>query len=140
MSEEIKVIARRFFEEAERGRTPTELCAPGFTAHFTGAPAMDLEGFDQFESMIRSAFSDIRHPIEDIVGEGGTVAARLRFEGNHTGDFMGVPASGKYFSIGGTAFMRITGGTVAEFWGFLDQMGLMQQIGGLATPAQAKLA
>lgn len=137
MSDENRALARSFFEEADRGMTPVELCAPGFTAHFPGPPPMDLAGFDQFEAMIRSAFSDMKHLIEDMVGEGDRVAVRLRLEGTHTGAFMGVPASGKHFSVEGTAFLRIAGGKLAELWGFLDQMGLMQQIGGLPAPGQA---
>ena len=137
MAADNEALARSFFKEADRGRTPVELCAAGFTAYFPGSPPMDLEGFDQFEAMIRSAFSDIRHPIEDLVGVGDDVAVRLRFEGTHTGDFMGVPASSKRFSVDGTAFLRIAGGKVTRFWGFLDQLGLMQQIGGLPAPAQA---
>lgn len=137
MSADSKALARKYFEEADRGRTPVELCAPGFTAHFPGPPPMDLESFDRFESMIRSAFSDIRHPIEDVVGEGDRVAVRLRLEGTHTGDFMGVPATGKQFSVEGTAFLHIVEGKVAQLWGSLDQLGLMQQIGGLPAPAQA---
>jgi steroid delta-isomerase-like uncharacterized protein len=136
MSAANKALARRFFAEADRGRTPVELCAPGFTAQFPGPPPMDLEGFDQFEAMIRSAFSNIEHPIEDMVGEDDEVAVRLRMEGTHTGDFMGVPASGKRFSVEGTAFLRIVGGKVAQLWGFLDQLGLMQQIGGLPAPGR----
>jgi predicted ester cyclase len=50
---------------------------------------------------------------------------------------MDVPASGKQFSVEGTAFLRIAGTKVAQLWGFLDQMGLMQQIGGLPAPGQA---
>jgi predicted ester cyclase len=137
MSAANEALARSFFNEADRGRTPVELCAAGFTAHIPGPPPMDLEGFDQFEAMIRSAFSDIRHPIEDLVGEGDKVAVRLRFEGTHTADFMGVPASGRQFSVQGTAFLHIAGGKVAQLWGALDQLGLMQQIGGLPAPAQA---
>jgi predicted ester cyclase len=111
-----------------------ELCAPGFTAQFPGPPPMDLEGFDQFEAMIRSAFSNIEHPIEDMVGEGDEVAVRLRMEGTHTGDFMGCPGQRR---AEGRAFLRIAGGKVAQFWGFLDQLGLMQQIGRLPAPAGA---
>jgi len=79
---------------------------------------MDLEGFDQFEAMFRSAFSNQQHAIEDLVGEGDAVAVRLRFEGVQTGDFMGVPASGKHFSVEGTAFLRIADGKVAQLWAF----------------------
>jgi steroid delta-isomerase-like uncharacterized protein len=130
MSEQNKAFARNLFEEADRGRTPVELCAPGFTAHFPGSPPMDLEGFDRFETAIHSAFSEMSHPIEDMVGEGDNVAVRLRMEGTHTGDFMGVPASGKHFSVEGTAFLRIAEGKLAEFWGIFDQLGLQEQIGG----------
>jgi predicted ester cyclase len=133
MSAANKALARSFFQEADRGRTPVELCSPDFTAYFPGFPPMDLEGFDQFEAMIRSAFSNIEHPIEDLVGAGDDVAVRLRFEGIHTGDFVGAPASGQYFSVEGAAFLRIVGGKVARFWGFLDQLGLMKQIGGPPT-------
>jgi predicted ester cyclase len=131
MSEENKALARNFFEQADRGRTPVELCAAGFTAHFPGPGQMDLEEFDQFEAMIRSAFSDIRHPIEDIVGEGETVAVRLRLEGTHTGVFGGIPASGRHFSVEGTAFLHIAEGKVTQFWGFLDQVGLMEKLSEL---------
>jgi steroid delta-isomerase-like uncharacterized protein len=97
---------------------------------------MDLEGFDRFEATFRSAFSNQEHALEDLVGEGDRVAVRLRFEGVHTGDFMGVPASGRHLSVEGTAFLRIANGKVAQLWGFLDQMALLQQIGGLPTPVQ----
>jgi len=130
MSEQNKAFARSFFQEADRGRTPVELCASGFTAHFPGFPPMDLEGFDQFETAIHSAFSEMSHPIEEIVGEGDNVAVRLRMEGTHTGDFMGVPASGKRFSVDGSAFLRIAEGKVAELRGIFHQVGLVQQIGG----------
>jgi hypothetical protein len=34
MAPDNEALARSFFEEADRGRTPVELCAAGFTAHF----------------------------------------------------------------------------------------------------------
>jgi steroid delta-isomerase-like uncharacterized protein len=137
MSAENKALARRYFEEADRGGTPVELCAPGFTAHFPGFPPMDLAAYDQFTAAFHAPFSDLRHPIEEVIGDGDRVAVRLRFEGTHMGDFMGVPASGRHLSVEGTAFLHIADGKVAEFWGFLDQMGLMQQIGGLPAPGPA---
>jgi hypothetical protein len=84
MSAANKALSRAPFEAADRGRTPVELCVPGFTAQFPGPPPMDLEGLDQFEAMIRSAFSNIGRPIEDMVGEGDEVAVRLRMKGTPT--------------------------------------------------------
>ena len=110
MSGENKALTRSFFDQADRGRTPVELCAADFTAQFPGLPPMDLEGFDQFEAMFRSAFSSIEHVLEELVEEGDDVAVRLRFEGIHMGDFMGVPPSDKQFSVEGAAFLRIARG------------------------------
>jgi predicted ester cyclase len=128
-------LALRFFEEADRGTTPLALLAPDFTAYFNGVPPMDATAFDEFESVVRAAFSGIRHRIEGIVAHEHDVAVRLIFEGTHTGDFMGVPASGKRIAVDSSAFLRISGDKITTLWGFLDQFGLMQQIGGLPAPS-----
>jgi predicted ester cyclase len=137
MSTDHTTLARRFFEESDRGRTPGELCGPGFTAHFPGFPPMDLAAYDQFAAMFHAPFSEIKHPIDEVIGDGDKVAVRLRFEGTHTGEFMGVPASGRHFSIEGTAFLHVADTKIVDLWGSLDTMGLMQQIGGLPIPSQA---
>jgi predicted ester cyclase len=131
-----KTVTRRFFEEADQGRTPVELCGAGFTANFSGLPVMDLEAFDQFEAMIRAAFSGIRHDLAELVADGDTVAVRLVFRGTHTGEFMGTGATSKHAAVDGTAFLHIAGGKVTQLWG-LDQLGLLQQIGAQPAPGQA---
>lgn len=131
MSQPNTDLVRTFFAEADRGRTAVELLSPGFTAEFTGLPPMDTQAYDQFEETVRAAFSDIRHRLEDLVAESDTVAVRLTLEGTHTGEFLGVPASGAHISVEGTAFLRVADGRITRLWGFLDQMGLMQQIGAL---------
>jgi hypothetical protein len=107
MSTDHTTLAGRFFEESDRRRTPGELCGAGFTAHFPGFPAMDMAAYDQFAAMFHAPFSDIKHPIDEVIGDGDKVAVRLRFEGTHTGQFMGVPASGRHFSVEGTAFLHV---------------------------------
>jgi predicted ester cyclase len=136
MSEKQGALALRFFEEADRGRTPLELLAPGFTAYFNGVPPMDAAAFDGFETMIRAAFSDIHHRVEAVVVRDDDVAVRLTFEATHTGEFMGVHSAGTRVAVDGTAFLRIAEDRIATMWGFLDQLALMQQIGGLPTTSQ----
>lgn len=135
MSEENKAIVRSFLEVQDREeRTPAELCSPDFTAHLAGAPPMDLAAFEQFEAVFSAGFSNIRHSLEDIVAEGDRVAFRMTMDATHTGEFMGLPASGKQVSFLGIGIMRIADGKVADYWGSPDRMGLMQQIGALPTP------
>jgi predicted ester cyclase len=126
-------LALEFFAEADRGHTPLNLLAPDFTAYFNGVPPMDASAFDGFESLFGASFSDIHHRIEGVVVQDNDVAVRLIIEGTHTADFMGVHPAGTRIAVDGSAFFRIVGDKVATLWGFLDQYGLMQQIGGLST-------
>ena len=46
--EENKAIIRNFFEKTNReGRIAVEFCAPGFSSHISGIPAMNLQPFQQ---------------------------------------------------------------------------------------------
>lgn len=134
MSQPTTDLVRTFFGEADSGRTAVELLSPGFTAEFTGLPPMDTHGYDQFEADVRAAFSGIRHEIHEVVAEGDRVAVRLTLRGTHTGDFMGVPASGEDIAVEGTAFLRVADNRITRLRGFLDQMGLLQQIRALPAP------
>ncbi len=134
MVAEHKALVRSFFEVQDREeRTPPELCTPDFTAHMLGDPPIDFAAFQQREAMTFAAFSNIKHRMHDMVAEDDKVAFRMTIEMTHTGDFLGIPASGKQVSIVGIGIMRIADGKIAEFWGFPDVMSLMQQIGALPT-------
>lgn len=135
MSAENKAIVRSFLEVQDREeRTPAELCSPDFTGHLAGGPPMDLAAFEQNQAMFSAGFSNIRHSIEDIVAEGDRVAFRMTIDATHTGEFMGLPASGRQVSFLGIGIMRIADGKVADYWALPDRMGLMQQIGALPMP------
>jgi predicted ester cyclase len=49
----------------------------------------------------------------------------------HTGEFMGIPATGKRITYPGIDILRIAGGKVVDRWGYFDDMGMMQQMGVL---------
>lgn len=130
MSQENKALIQRFFELLQRDRRiPEELLAPGFIYHVAGAPPKDLDATRQRMVAFTTAFSDMKRFEEDMVAEGDRVAFRSTLEGTHTGEFMGIAASGRRFSVVEMGFMRIADGKIAEMWGLLDVPGLMQQIG-----------
>ena len=93
-----------------------------------------LEGMKEMMGMFFAAFPDLDATIDILVAEGDLVAARMTNTGTHTGDFMGVPASGKQVSISGINIFRISGGKIVEHWVNYDAMGLMQQIGAMPEP------
>jgi predicted ester cyclase len=48
---------------------------------------------------------------------------------------MGVPASGNRVEVEGIDIVRLEDGKAAEHWGVTDDLGLMQQIGAIPSPA-----
>ena len=57
------------------------------------------------------------------------VAGRMTTTGTHTGEFMGIPATGKRVSFTEIHIVRIANGKAVEHWGNQDDMGMMQQLG-----------
>jgi predicted ester cyclase len=50
-------------------------------------------------------------------------------EGTQTGEFMGIPASGKKISITEMNMVRIANGKAVERWGQANAMAMMRQLG-----------
>ncbi len=55
--------------------------------------------------------------IEQMIAEGDTVATRVTFRGTHTGDFLGIPATGKHVVVPALDMLRYANGKLVEHWG-----------------------
>ncbi len=132
MSEENKEKARRFYAAINAGRLEIfdELVAEDLVEHeeFPGM-AGGREGVRQFFQMMRTAFSDFKMTIEDMVAEGDKVFIRATMGGTHQGEFMGIPATGKRIEVPFGDFVRFEGGKVVEHWGVTDTGKMMEQLG-----------
>lgn len=107
-----------------------EMFSPNYVNHTFPAPAPGPEGFKQVVGMFHAAFPDLRVEVEDMVAESDTVASRGRMIGTQTGQFMGIPATGKPVNITYIDFWRFDGrGKAIENWVQMDLLGLMQQLG-----------
>ncbi len=72
-----------------------------------------------------------------MVGRAGRGAVlRWSWRGTHTGDLMGIPATGKRVSTTGIAIFRVEGGRIVENRTEFDALGLLQQLGAVPGPAQ----
>jgi steroid delta-isomerase-like uncharacterized protein len=136
--EKNKALARRWLDEVWNKvnlAVVDELSATDFTFSYA-APGVsnDREGYKQTVIMLTSGVSDLKITLEDIVAEGDKVVVRWKGTSKHTGEFMGIPATGKQLSMTGISIARIEGSKIAEEWGEMDMMGLMQQIGAFPPP------
>ncbi len=85
---------------------------------------------------LRAAFPDIHNHIDEEIVEGDKMVHRLTAHATMTGEFMGMSPTGKHGTWTEIHIARIAGGQVAEHWTYVDQMGMMQQLGLAPMPAQ----
>jgi len=84
-----------------------EILAPTFT--FRGSFGVELKGilaFKEYVAMVRAASSDFTNVIEQFVDAGRHGVARLKYEGTHSGNLLGIPATGKRFTYPGIALFE----------------------------------
>lgn len=81
-----------------------------------------------FQSMF-NAFPDFEMVVEDTIVEGDKVVIRVKAQGTHQGDFMGIPATGRRIEVPLIDIMRVRDGKIAEHWGVMDNAAMMQQLG-----------
>jgi predicted ester cyclase len=75
-----------------------------------------------------------------MIAEDDRVAVRLLSHARHTGTFMGMPPTGREYTVSETHIFRIRDGRVVEHWRDADMLGLMQQLGALPAPGKQPAA
>jgi steroid delta-isomerase-like uncharacterized protein len=135
-----KANARRFIDEVVNAGNVAvidELSSPNFVDH-TAPPGVPptAEGTKVFLAMLRAAFPDLHATIEDQVAEGDRVVQRVTTHGTMSGDFQGMPASGKEATWSGIHITRFADGKAVEHWGVVDQLGMLAQLGFAQAPGQ----
>ena len=97
----------------------------------------NIVGIDNFKAFYQNfitGFSDIQFTVVDIFGEGDNIIKHWNFKGKHTGDFFGIPATGKSVDIEGVTLAKMKDGKIAQEQDFMDNMLFMQQLGLAPNP------
>lgn len=136
--EETKALANRWMKEIWQEANPAsmdELLAPAY--FFNYAPPgvkPNREAYKQGINSFHAGFPDITFTTEDMIAEGDKVAVHWKGQGTHNGEFWGVPPTGRKVAVGGISIIRIEGSKIVEEWGYIDTLGLMQQLGAVPPP------
>ena len=102
------------------------------------APGREIRGAEKIQTLFetyRSAFTDLRIRIDDLIATDDRVAIAFTLTGTHGGALMGIDATGKRVKVNGTVFSRFEGGKIIEEWEILDQLSLFEQLGMACLPA-----
>ena len=131
---DLKKLCERFADEVfSQGKLETidELVDEKFVEREEVPPGMtaDREGLKQFVTMYRSAFPDLKMKVIATVVEGDEVWMQSVTTGTNTGEFNGMPATGKKIDVAGFDRVKTKDGKVVEHWGMFDTMKMMTQLG-----------
>jgi steroid delta-isomerase-like uncharacterized protein len=125
---------RRWFDEVwNQGREATidELIAKhgvGRGQTIDGSTINGPEHFKAFWKGLRSAFSSIHVELHRVIEQGYLALAQWTITMTHSGDFMGIAATGKEISATGMSLQRYENGQIAEGWDNWDQLGAFAQL------------
>ncbi|MGA9511503.1 MAG: ester cyclase [Candidatus Sulfotelmatobacter sp.] len=144
-SDNISLMKRWYREVWQERKNDTiyELLAPNAVLTGTNGPKKQIRGPEQFAAFaeqIRSAFSDTQIVVEDAFGIDDKVVARWSATMIHSGNGLGVPATGKPVKITGISIARIANGKIAEGWDNWDRLAMLEQIGAYSPPEAVILA
>jgi steroid delta-isomerase-like uncharacterized protein len=127
-----KTVARRVLEDifpANDTDALREVISDQFVNHEapSGTPP-GLGAITMFMHLLNDAFSDQRWEIHDVIAEDDKVVIRCTHSGVHTGEYFGMPATGRRFAYNQMHVIRIADGKGVEHWAVRDDAALLRQL------------
>ena len=90
-----------------------------------------LDGLKDILRAMRAGFPDIVFSIQEQIAEDDKVASRFEWTGTHSGEFLGIPATGRPVRVWGVVIDRLKDGRIKDTRIIMDTLGLMGQLGVL---------
>jgi ketosteroid isomerase-like protein len=126
-TQENKAIVRQFFAAIDTDNLTAidDILSPEIAEDWRGG-------------MNSHQFSEHHVTVTDMVAEGDQVIARIATCGIHSGEWEGIPATGKRWTNRGVACFRLEHGKIVEQDWLFDALGHLKQLGAtIAPPASA---
>lgn len=126
--EAVRVFYKEMWDHADVSLVP-RLFHPDFT--FRGSLGPELVGHQQFMGYVRYVTSALGRYTSDILAiaeEGEQVFAKLRFHGNHLGELLGVPPTGRHVWWYGMPVFTFEGPLIRDLWVLGDLYNLERRL------------
>ena len=100
-------------------------------------PTEELRGAEAIKGLVaayRAGFPDLHLHVDDRVADGDRIAQAFTLTGTHSGEFMGIPATGKAINVHGVEISRFADGKIVDEGEVIDQLTFLQQLGVVELP------
>jgi steroid delta-isomerase-like uncharacterized protein len=132
-------VARAYVNEVFNGRDAErarEFFTPDVVWH--GGALGTISGVDNLVPVLDgfiSALTDIQSEVQDVIASDDLVALRLLVNATHTGNLVGVPATGRSVRWDAVDIYRVNDdGKISEQWAFEDMAAILSQVGAVSLP------
>jgi len=135
MSEANKAVMRRLIEDGLNKRNFSVIDEVYLDCVYHSPVTGEIRGeaHKQFIKSVLAALPDALYTVEDQLAEGDKVLTRWSCTATHRGELMGIAPTGKPARVSGMVIDRIVDGKIVEEWEEWDALGMMQQLGVVAT-------
>ncbi len=131
-----KLVVMKYMEALSTSLRPdveAELLAPGYQVIRKEFANMDYHAAgSQLADMadpISVAITNRRDSVDVYIAEGNVVVVRYNLSGTHSGNFYGIPATGKDIDIVAAAIFWLDDGRIIKSWWMADEAGFLRQVG-----------
>jgi steroid delta-isomerase-like uncharacterized protein len=135
-SSAVELVRKLFKEVFEAGNLDVadEILTPDFTfAYPFSGFSPGAEGIKEFTRTFHDAFPGFKVEVHQLFGTEQDVAIRWTLQGEHQGDLLGIPASGKFVKLSAIGLYGIHRHhhQLSAGWLEMDTLGMLQQIGAV---------
>jgi steroid delta-isomerase-like uncharacterized protein len=134
VAEQNMAIVQRFYDELSAGNPDVilEIHPETIRMHYAGtAEDVPTQVLRDDLAALKQANPDLRAEIHALFAAGDIVVTELTWTTTHTGDYFGVPPTGKTTLHNGIVVRRLANGKIVESWEMFDDLSFMQSIGYL---------
>ena len=106
--------------------------------HDPSFPIDGVNGLKDQARQLRAAQPDLHLDVHDVLVAGDMTAIRFTMGGTATGEFRGLPATGKSYAMSGMTIDKWENDRIVEQWTNYDLLGALQQVGIIPEVAQLR--
>jgi steroid delta-isomerase-like uncharacterized protein len=134
MAAENKAIIRRLYEEVWNERKiglVDKLMSPSHALYEPSAPDSRVgpEAYKATVNRYVKGMPDISMTIQDMIAEKNKVVVLWVMAGTQKGEFDGIAATNKKFSVEGITIHQVENGKILDSFASWDRLGMMRQLG-----------
>lgn len=128
---ESETTVRRFYEPLSTD--DMTLVDEALAADWEAVPVLRTgpgpDGWKATIAHLRSVFADMSVTLEDVLVSGDRVAVRSVSRGIHSGELLGVPATGRPIEFRASDIHRLKNDRIVQTWHLEDYFGIAMQLG-----------